>query len=356
MNPILSLIIPVYKVEAYVGACLDSILTALEQVEADELFEVICIDDGSPDRCGEILESYRTRFAALPRADRVHYTVIHQSNAGVSVARNAGLEVATGEWILFVDSDDAIAPFSLSYLVRALREHPVDILRFEWQTVSSQTAPFASAEQAIRVHDLTTDDGVRSAVRHHLLDPYVWNTCYRRSVIGSKRFLEDILVGEDCLFSTQVIVQSSSYAETETILYNYLKRMNSCLGTMDAQKHMYRLKTAALRLEVIHDWRFAQTALSVSFKPIRDALCENYAYISGRPRQEIEEFMPRYYEMGVYAFEGHPFHQWIFRRQCRLLIFLLLNLPWRIRVWLLKIKVVRTIRDLVRGDKSVISL
>jgi glycosyltransferase EpsJ len=109
MNPILSLIIPVYKVESYVGACLDSILTALEQVEADESFEVFCIDDGSPDRSGEILEAYRERFAELPRADRVAYTVIHQPNAGVSVARNAGLDCATGEWLTLIPRRPCLA-------------------------------------------------------------------------------------------------------------------------------------------------------------------------------------------------------------------------------------------------------
>ena len=91
--PELSIIVPVYKVEPYLPKCIDSILA---QTFSD--FELILIDDGSPDRCGEICDEYAARD------DRV--VVIHRENRGVSAARNAGLDAARGEYIGFVDSDD----------------------------------------------------------------------------------------------------------------------------------------------------------------------------------------------------------------------------------------------------------
>lgn len=90
-----SIIVPVYKVEKYLERCVESIIN-----QTFEDFELILIDDGSPDRCGAICDEYA--------AEDERIKVIHQKNQGVSVARNAGLDVATGDYICFVDSDDWI--------------------------------------------------------------------------------------------------------------------------------------------------------------------------------------------------------------------------------------------------------
>lgn len=102
----ISVIVPVYKVEPYLRECIDSILN---QTYRD--FELILVDDGSPDNCGAICDEYA---ANDPRV-----RVIHQENGGLSAARNAGLDVAKGEYVSFVDSDDAIHPECLSFLWQA---------------------------------------------------------------------------------------------------------------------------------------------------------------------------------------------------------------------------------------------
>ena len=96
-EPTISIIVPVYKTEAYLEKCVDSILA---QTFRD--FELLLIDDGSPDNCPALCEE------AAARDPRIR--VIHQKNAGLSAARNTGVEAARGEWIGFVDSDDSIAP------------------------------------------------------------------------------------------------------------------------------------------------------------------------------------------------------------------------------------------------------
>ena len=96
-NPKLSVIVPIYNVEAYLRRCVDSILA---QTFTD--YELILVDDGSPDNCGEICEEY------AGTDDRIR--VIHKENGGLSDARNAGLDVATGAYVGFVDSDDYIHP------------------------------------------------------------------------------------------------------------------------------------------------------------------------------------------------------------------------------------------------------
>ncbi|MCR5183913.1 MAG: glycosyltransferase [Opitutales bacterium] len=102
-SPTISVIVPVYKVEKYLRACVDSILA-----QTFEDFEVILVDDGSPDKSGEICDEYRSRDARV--------RVIHKANGGVSAARNDGVDAARGEWIMFVDSDDMIAPYALETL------------------------------------------------------------------------------------------------------------------------------------------------------------------------------------------------------------------------------------------------
>lgn len=112
--PIISVIVPVYNVEKYLPRCIDSILA---QTFTD--FELILVDDGSPDNCGAICDEY----AAKDKRVRV----IHKSNGGVSSARNAGLDAASGEYVTFVDSDDYIAEDRLKQMHSSIFESKADI-------------------------------------------------------------------------------------------------------------------------------------------------------------------------------------------------------------------------------------
>ena len=103
VRPAISVIVPVYNVELYLHECIDSILS---QTFTD--FELILVDDGSPDNCGAICDEYAAKDSRI--------VVIHQENGGLSAARNAGMDIAQGEYIAFVDSDDYIAPEFLNHL------------------------------------------------------------------------------------------------------------------------------------------------------------------------------------------------------------------------------------------------
>ena len=108
--PLISVIVPVYKVEPYLSRCIDSILS---QTFTD--FELILVDDGSPDNCGKICDEYAKNNKRI--------RVIHKENGGLSSARNAGIAIARGEWIHFVDSDDLIHPKMLEFLYGAVDEN-----------------------------------------------------------------------------------------------------------------------------------------------------------------------------------------------------------------------------------------
>ena len=103
-NPLISVIVPVYKVEQYLHRCVDSILA-----QTYTNLEIILIDDGSPDRSGAICDEYAAKDSRI--------RVIHQKNAGLGAARNAGLDVCSGEYIAFVDSDDTLPEDALEQLI-----------------------------------------------------------------------------------------------------------------------------------------------------------------------------------------------------------------------------------------------
>ena len=128
-KPRLSVIVPVYKVEKYIHNCVDSIL---KQTFSD--FEVILVDDGSPDRCGEICDNYASLDTRIK--------VIHQSNGGLSAARNKGIELALGEIIGFVDSGAEISADMYEKMLQYLDDNQLDIVCADTYSVKNEKKTF----------------------------------------------------------------------------------------------------------------------------------------------------------------------------------------------------------------------
>ena len=139
-KPLLSIIVPVYKVENYLQKCIDSILA---QTFTD--FELILVEDGSPDGCPALCDAAAAKDARI--------RVLHQKNGGLSAARNAGLDVARGEWIGFVDSDDYIAPEMYETLYKAVQNTGADLALCDYAAVD---------EAGIPVHRACTADLYRA--------------------------------------------------------------------------------------------------------------------------------------------------------------------------------------------------
>lgn len=188
-----SIIVPVYKVELYIHKCIDSILS---QTFAD--FELLLIDDGSPDNCGRICDEYAEKDV------RVH--VFHQKNGGVSKARNLGLDYAKGEYICFVDSDDWIDSEMLETLIGWEQKKQTDLLFFGFKQESSTTC----SDNIDVFRELSgIYEGVDAVIRAcYLLERkelfgWTWNKLFRNSIIQeySIRFDEEISFQEDHIFT-----------------------------------------------------------------------------------------------------------------------------------------------------------
>ncbi len=208
-----SIIVPVYNVEAYLSQCLESL-----QAQDYTDFEVICVNDGSTDRSREILSEWDEKFPQI--------RVIDRKNGGLSAARNTGLQAATGDYVVFIDSDDWVEPKMLAQLAKEANGE--DMICFACRQTDNNTYDTLDPEQS---------DGWsyynRHALEHREVSfVCVWQRCYRRVFLEENglRFLEGIL-HEDNEFTPQACLKAKSIKVIPDILYNYRVRSGSIMTT-----------------------------------------------------------------------------------------------------------------------------
>lgn len=147
---ILSIIVPIYNVERYLRKCVDSLLA-----QDISNYEIILVDDGSSDGCGAICDEY----AHAPYNIRhTPIKVIHRENGGLSAARNSGIDVAQGKYIMFVDSDDYIEPNVLGCLMKQVKRDNLDVLRYKYQNVNESGKVFNPYKQDARLGNDYSDE------------------------------------------------------------------------------------------------------------------------------------------------------------------------------------------------------
>lgn len=208
--PTISIIIPVYRVEKYLRLCLDSVLA---QSYTD--WECICVDDGSPDNSGIIIDEYASIDSRI--------RVIHQMNKGVSTARNVGISMAKGDWICFIDSDDWVAPDYLRNLANAIEEdidyivsgNKIVIENTEIDSIlPNRTCTFALNDSGI--------EPFADLLEKHLLNGPVCKLFRRRLINNNSiQFPTDINCGEDLLFNYAYLQYTDRIATISVADYSY---------------------------------------------------------------------------------------------------------------------------------------
>lgn len=217
--PELSIIVPVYKVEKYLPKCIDSILA---QTFTD--FELILVDDGSPDRCGEICDEYAGKDSRI--------RVIHQKNQGVSVARNAGLDIAKGKYIGFVDSDDWIEPKMYETMISTAEKEQSDIVICGIRHYN---------EENVFIYDELTAFGKYNNEQMlkylysmpNILGGCIWNKIYRFSKIKKIRYKRGIAFVEDRLYLFDVFRVCDNGVKLSETLYSVTERESSATHKTD---------------------------------------------------------------------------------------------------------------------------
>jgi len=234
-KPNISIIVPIYNVEPFLRCCVDSLL---QQTYAD--FELILVDDGSPDNCGAICDEY------VAADDRVR--VIHKPNGGLSDARNAGLKIAQGEYIAFVDSDDWGTPDYLECLLSALAENGADICECDILRTSGEETALTKEYHAAEV--FTTVDAMEQLIHDGSFHQHVWNKLYRRDVIADILFPKG-KTNEDEFWTYQVFGNAKKVVKIQDVLYFYFQRPGSIMGETYSLKRLDALEAKLQRQQYI---------------------------------------------------------------------------------------------------------
>ncbi len=307
----ISVIIPIYKVEPYLCRCLDSILS-----QTYPHLEVILVDDGSPDGCPAICDKYAEKDPRI--------TVIHKANGGLSDARNAGLKIASGEWISFIDSDDWIEPDMYEKLLENAKKYNAQIsvggVNDELMSDQGTTVLKTTFHGEEIVECLSSSE----AMKRHLRGSWAaWDKIYHREVFNGISFPVGE-INEDEPIMLHLLDRSPQVAYTNRVFYHYIHRPSSITTSSFSAKKLAWPKHCEQNLDWIRQnhpeleadalsrycgsllWALREIALSPS--DLSD-------YVP-KLRKEVKENYPRFSKSGL-------------NRQTRVRLFLNTYLPYR---------------------------
>lgn len=233
----ISIIVPVYNVEAYLGKCIDSILN---QTFKD--IEVILVNDGSKDKSGDICEAYKSKDSRI--------VVIHKENGGLSSARNSGLEVATGELVGFVDSDDWIEPDYYEILCDGIEKLNADIsVMHLFKVIRYEKIEFLSSKK-----EGWTLLNHRDALERFFSDDFIGysacNKLYKRNLFEGVRYPEGMLM-EDKATTYKLIHKANSVVVNLSRKYHYYLRNDSIMQSEFNRKKFDSLVTHVEQIEFV---------------------------------------------------------------------------------------------------------
>ena len=223
----ISVIVPVYNAEPFLAKCIDSLLA---QTYPD--MEILLIDDGSTDASPTVCDRYAAADARV--------RVIHQKNAGVGAARNAGLDAAKGAYIAFVDADDYVLPDYLETLQRDMIEQNVDIVCCNFQEFYQGKPVNMTNHRVLRSRKITDRNICYADMVSDNKENYphqIWAALWQRALIGETRFTS-LPFGEDCVFNFEMLTRAKSVYLDVYAGYFYVRNDNS--STMFAKRHDLR--------------------------------------------------------------------------------------------------------------------
>lgn len=226
MTPLISVIVPVYNGQDYLSKCIESI-----EAQTYQNLEIIIINDGSTDEtarvCQKLMQSY----------ENIH--VITMDDKGVSAARNAGLEMAAGEYVTFVDADDRLLPKAIQFLYEELIKTGSSIAGcgfLEWKEEEELKSTFKHSfpkekEKGYSSSEFLTDGILKGNSR-------CWSKLYKRSAIGNVRFRENITIGEDMLFLIDILPGVDKVAEIAYKGYGYFQNPKGAMNRAFLPRYM----------------------------------------------------------------------------------------------------------------------
>ncbi|MGO5163489.1 glycosyltransferase family 2 protein [Fusicatenibacter saccharivorans] len=240
MDEKISIIIPAYNIKEYLGKCLDSVCA-----QSYHNLEIIVVDDGSTDGTAEFIDQYALRD--------IRIKPIHKSNGGVTSARLAGVSVATGVFIGFVDGDDYVEPDMYRRLYDNAIQYQADIAHCGYQMVfPNGRVDYYYNSGKIKVQDKET--GIKDLLEGVVVEPGLWNKLYRKSLfhvlMDSDKMRCDIKINEDLLMNFYLFREAKRAVFEDVCLYHYLLRKNSAAtSTVNINKLRDPIKVTKIILD-----------------------------------------------------------------------------------------------------------
>ncbi len=236
-NKLVSVIVPIYKVEKYLEKCINSIIS-----QTYKNIEIILVDDGSPDNCGKICDNYAKKDKRIK--------TFHKKNGGLSDARNYGLKKSIGEYILFVDSDDWIDPEMVEILVNSLEKNNTDISICGIKLIKNNDVEYLKWFKEDTI--LQKEEALKMLLENKVITNHAWNKLYRKEIIEKTPFPKGKLY-EDARIMHNVFLNCNSVSITKEYLYNYLIRDTSISGVNKIENNLDYIDAFIKRYEDMKD-------------------------------------------------------------------------------------------------------
>ena len=256
-KPIVSVIVPVYNVEQYIGRCLESLTNQSCSLE----YEIIVINDGTKDNSMDIVQDYAKRYSFIK--------IIEQENAGLSGARNTGIENATGEYIAFVDSDDFVSTDYIKLLYESAVENNSDVVCCNYRNIVNESGSGIGNFPRHSCGVFSGEKILKEVLQDITVRSYVWNKMYRRSIVEDNGIRFPLGVNfEDLAIMPQVFYYSKKVSFIPQALYNYVHREGSITGSIskrDIRNYLMAFSTLRKFMEekkIYKKYKFTYCVLS----------------------------------------------------------------------------------------------
>lgn len=227
MGELISIVIPIYKVEKYLHKCIESIIA-----QTYKNIEIILVDDGSPDNCGKICDDYAARDARI--------RVIHKENGGLSSARNAGLDICRGGYISFIDSDDFVSPYFIEILYKGIVEYDADISGIDsgvhFIDETEQEIQLAHNRDDCQIAPIEPHEAIRRILYQSLPNGAPWRL-YKREIFRELRFPLGYLF-EDAATTHRAFMLAKKMALIHARVYAYRVRPDSIVRMKFTEKKL----------------------------------------------------------------------------------------------------------------------
>lgn len=289
MNPVISVIVPVYKVEPYLRRCMDSLLA-----QTYENLEIILVDDGSPDGCPAICDGYAEQDGRV--------RVIHQKNAGLSGARNAGIEAASGEYFSFVDSDDYVAPDFIRSLYELMQETDCAIGQCRFTYVQGEPIQDEKSRSCRIYRGMSLMEQLYGPEEEATYFVVAWNKLYKRELFDHIRYPQG-RIHEDEAATYKLFHEGKKLVFLDRALYGYFTENTGSITARFSRKRLQWLTAHEERIAYFGQNGY-EALLPQAYRKICDACitfyfrCTDEVEEKASMRRELKKKLKTYVKQG----------------------------------------------------------